>query len=185
MKEDPSPIDLLRHLEEVAKAEDPARATIFADFSEDLGPFGESRQPMTGVADLIGYNRYVGWYMLKNAMAGKILGGMMDKFHARHPTVPISISEYGAGGAITQHSDDPTSGYVASAGRPQPEEYESYVHELSWPAIASRDYVFASWVWNMFDFASDLRSEGDAVDINTKGLVTMDRRVKKDAFYYY
>lgn len=185
VKEDPSPIDLLRRLEEVAKAEDPSRPTIFADFSEDLGPFGERRQPMTGVADLVGYNRYVGWYMLQNAMAGQILGGMMDKFHAKHPDVPISISEYGAGGAITQHSDNPTLGYVAFAGRPQPEEYESYVHELNWPAIESRDFIFASWVWNMFDFASDLRSEGDAVDINTKGLVTMDRKVRKDAFYYY
>ena len=101
--------------------------TIFADFSEDLGEFGKTRQPMTGVADLIGYNRYPGWYFFQNPQAGMILGGMMDSLHAKNPDVPIAISEYGAGGAITQHSDDPVSGYVASAGRPQPEEYQAYV----------------------------------------------------------
>jgi beta-galactosidase len=185
MKEDPSPIDLLRRLQEVAKEEDPATPTIFADFSEDFGPFGERRQPMTGVADMIAYNRYPGWYYMKGPGAGKVLGGMMDALHARHPTIPIGISEYGAGSGLTQFSDDPTTGYVSSAGRPQPEEYGTFVHEMLWPAIAERDYLFASWVWNMFDFASDLRNEGDSVDINTKGLVSMDRKVKKDAFYYY
>jgi len=185
MKENPSPIDLLKRMNEVAKEEDPSRATVFADFSEDLGFFGKIRQPMTGVADLVGYNRYPGWYFFQTPQAGLVLGGMLDSLHAKNPAVPVSVSEYGAGGAISQHSDDPVSGYVASAGRPQPEEYQAFVQELTWPAIASRDYVFASWVWNMFDFASDLRNEGDSVDINTKGLVTMDRKTRKDAFYYY
>jgi beta-galactosidase len=56
---------------------------------------------------------------------------------------------------------------------------------MLWPAIAERDYIHGSWVWNMFDFVSDLRNEGDSVDINTKGLVSMDRKVKKDGFFYY
>jgi beta-galactosidase len=97
----------------------------------------------------------------------------------------MSISEYGAGGAITQHSDNVTAGYLNFTGRPQPEEFESFVHEQNWPAIRDRKFVFASWVWNMFDFASDLRDEGDSVDLNTKGLVTFDRKTRKDAFYFY
>ena len=37
----------------------------------------------------------------------------------------------------------------------------------------------------MFDFPSDGRSEGDHLGINDKGLVTGDRKTRKDAFYYY
>ncbi len=142
-------------------------------------------EQLAGAADMIGYNRYYGWYYPQPLKAAEQLASYMDKFHIKHPTLPISISEYGAGGAITQHSDNVLTGYVNATGRPQPEEYESWVHEQSWPVIAKRDYIWGSYVWNMFDFASDLRNEGDAVDINTKGLVTMDRKVKKDAFYYY
>ncbi|MEZ5743711.1 MAG: glycoside hydrolase family 2 TIM barrel-domain containing protein [Sphingomonadaceae bacterium] len=184
-EETASPIDLLRRMEEVAKEEDTSRPTTFADFSEDMGYFGKNRQPMTGVADLVAYNRYPGWYYNKGPGAGRVLGGMLDMHHAKNPTVPIGVSEYGAGAGLSQFSDDPTSGFVASAGRPQPDEYAAYVHEMLWPAIAERDYIHGSWVWNMFDFVSDLRNEGDSVDINTKGLVSMDRKVKKDGFFYY
>ena len=184
-KEEPSPVDLLRRMEEVAKEEDPYRPTVFADFSEDFGQFGERRQDLTGVADLVAYNRYPGWYYVPGAMAARGLAGMLDALHAKHPEIPIGVSEYGAGSGLTQFSDDPSSGYVAFAGRPQPEEYAAYVHEQLWPVIAERDYIYGSWVWNMFDFASDLRNEGDSVDINTKGLVSMDRELRKDPFYYY
>lgn len=185
ISEVPQPLALLQHLNAIARAEDPHRPTFMADFSEQQGDFDRDRQALTGVTDLMGYNRYPGWYYLQNANSGRALGGMMDRLHAAHPGLPLSITEYGAGGAPSQHSDDPLSGYVSFAGRPQPEEYQTVVHELLWPAIASRDYIFASWVWNMFDFPSDLRNEGDSVDINTKGLVTMDRNYRKDAFYYY
>ncbi len=184
-QENPQPLPLLQRLREIANEEDPHRPTIFADFSEQQGEFGERRQALEQATQLIGYNRYPGWYYLQNPMAGRALGGIMDRLHATHPETPVSISEYGAGGATTQHSDDPVSGFVSSAGRPQPEEYQALVHELLWPAIESRDYIFASWVWNMYDFPSDLRNEGDSVDINTKGLVTFDRETRKDAFYFY
>ncbi len=181
----PSPVQLLRRLHEVAKQEDPARATVFADFSEDMGEFGKTRQDLSKVTDLIGYNRYFGWYMPQPLNAAKQLGTVMDRLHAKHPGKPISLSEYGAGAAPSQHSDDIRSGFVNFAGRPQPEEFANFVHEASWPAIRERDYIFGSWVWNMFDFTSDLRLEGDSVDLNTKGLVTSDRKTRKDAFYYY
>ncbi|GGB87323.1 beta-galactosidase [Novosphingobium endophyticum] len=181
----PKPLALLQHLNEIAKREDPDRPTTFADCCEGLGMMQTAGEKLAGTADLIGYNRYYGWYYPKPLEARAQLGEMLDKMHGEHPELPISVSEYGAGGAISQHTDDVTGGFINFVGRPHPEEYEAWVHEQSWPAIKERDFVFASWVWNMFDFASDLRDEGDAVDLNDKGLVTADRKVKKDAFWYY
>jgi beta-galactosidase len=190
-KEPVKPLKLLQHIAKIAKEEDPSRPTIFADCCEDVrSPVaGLTEQvqgeTLAGAADMIGYNRYYGWYYPQPLKAAAQLATQMDKFHVKHPSLPISISEYGAGGAISQHSDNPTGGFVNAIGRPQPEEYESWVHEQSWPVIRDRVYIFGSYIWNMFDFASDLRNEGDSVDINTKGLVTFDRKTKKDAFYYY
>ncbi|MCJ2180271.1 glycoside hydrolase family 2 TIM barrel-domain containing protein [Novosphingobium album (ex Hu et al. 2023)] len=185
-KEPTKPLALLKRLQEVAKEEDPSRPTTMADCCEDLGMMAKTAgEQVVGTADLVGYNRYYGWYYPKPLEARAELGAQLDKFHVKHPQLPISVSEYGAGGAVSQHSDDVTSGFVNFIGRPHPEEYEAWVHEQTWPAIAARDFVFASWVWNMFDFASDLRGEGDSIDLNDKGLVTADRKVRKDAFWFY
>lgn len=175
-------LSLLRHLNEVAHGEDGTRPTTFADCCES-GAMGApaGAEMLAGTTDLIGYNRYFGWYYGKPAD----LGPALDDYHARHPANPISISEFGAGGALSQHSDNPLGGPINAFGRPHPEEYQSWYHEESWKQIKQRDYVFAAWVWNMFDFASDLREEGDATDINDKGLVSYDRKVRKDAFYFY
>ncbi|CCW15995.1 Beta-galactosidase [Sphingobium indicum BiD32] len=184
-REPAKPLALLQHLQAVAKEEDPFRPTAFADCCEGLSMIQTAGEKLAGTADLIGYNRYFGWYYPKPLEARQQLGAQMDKFHAEHPALPISVSEYGAGGAISQHSDNIRTGFINAIGRPQTEEYLGWVHEANWPAIRERDYIFASWVWNMFDFPSNLREEGDSVDLNTKGLVTFDRKVKKDAFYYY
>ncbi|TCM38719.1 beta-galactosidase [Novosphingobium sp. ST904] len=183
--EPPQPLALLRHLNQIAKQEDPSRPTTFADCCEGLTMFKTAGEGLAGAADLIGYNRYYGWYMPNPTDARRQFGEALDKLHADHPTLPISVSEYGGGGSLTQHSDNVRAGFVNMAGRPQPEEFESFVHEENWPVIRERDYVFASWAWNMFDFPSDLRQEGDAIDLNTKGLVSFDRKTRKDAFYYY
>lgn len=165
----------------VGKAEDPSRPTVFADCCED-SPFSmKGQQELSGVTDLNGYNRYYGWYYGTPADYGK----EVDKLHAKHPTTPISISEYGAGGALTQHTDNVLGGPISAFGRIQPEEYESWYHEEAYRRLKTKPYLYATWVWNMFDFASDMRNEGDAVDLNTKGLVSYDRGTKKDAFYYY
>ena len=147
-----------------------------------MGMSGQAK--LAGTADLIGYNRYHGWYMPEPLKARAQLGATLDKLHAKHPTLPMSLSEWGAGGALSQHSDDVSSGFLNFIGRPQPEEYQAYAIEQNWLAIRERKYLYASWLWNMFDFASDLRGEGDSFDINTKGLVSFDRKHKKDAFYY-
>jgi beta-galactosidase len=184
-KEPAKPLKLLQHMQEIAKAEDPSRPTIFADCCEEQSMLATAGEPLAGTADMIGYNRYYGWYYPKPLQAQADFGAQLDHFHAKHPALPMSVSEYGAGGAVSQHSDDPTAVPISFVGRPQPEEYQSWVLEQNWAAIKTRKFVFASWIWNMFDFASDLREEGDSVDLNTKGLMTFDRKVKKDAFYFF
>ena len=181
----PKPLALLQHLNAVAKQEDPDRPTTMADCCEGLSMITTAGEKLAGTTDLIGYNRYFGWYYPKPLKAASQLGQALDTLHSTHPRLPISLSEYGAGGAISQHSDDVKSGFINFIGRPHPEEYQAWVHEQSWPVLSKRNFVFASWVWAMFDFSSDLRGEGDAYDLNDKGLVTADRKERKDAFWFY
>lgn len=173
---------LLRELQALAKAEDPQRATVVADCCEDTPGDKVAWLPaLAGIADLMGYNRYFGWYY---GEAGD-LGPHLDALHAKHPRIPVSVSEYGAGAALGQHADDPRGGPIDPGSRWHPEEFQAWYHEQAWPQVAARDYLWGAWIWNMFDFSSPVRQEGDATDINDKGLVTFDRKVKKDAFYYY
>ena len=172
---------LLRELNALSHSEDRTRPTVIADCCEATpGEKVDYLPTLTGEADLMGYNRYFGWYY------GKVgdLGPHLDALHSKYPKVPLSVSEYGAGAALSQHVDDPATHKINAGGRPHPEEYQSWIHEQSWPQLRVRRYLWATWIWNMFDFPSR-RKEGDAVDINDKGLVTLDRMVKKDAFYYY
>lgn len=174
---------LLAELNALAHQEDTTRLTTFADCCEETNSLPNGQQPemLAGTTDVMGYNRYYGWYYDAPAKLGK----MLDHFHAKHPTVPLSVSEYGAGGALTQHSDDLTGAPIRAWGRPHPEEFQDYYHEESWKQLKARHYLFANWIWNMFDFSSDLRQEGDAIDLNDKGVVTYDRKTRKDAFYFY
>jgi beta-galactosidase len=182
------PTVLLRSLNETAKREDPSRATTLADCCENAIPpraaaqmQGEVREPIVGIADTVGYNRYFGWYA--GQFAG--FGQMLDEAHARHPSLPISVSEYGAGAALTQHSDNPEGGPINPHGRPHPEEYQNWYHEKSWATLKPREYLWGCFIWNLFDFSSDSRQEGDLTDINEKGLVSYDRQTRKDAYYFY
>ena len=183
------PGSLLKSLQVLAKSQDPDRSTTFADCCEvsilphvgsDIAGISP-REAIVGIADTIGYNRYFGWYTGRFAD----FGAMLDQAHARHPQVPLAVSEYGAGAALTQHSDDPTGGPINPHGRPHPEEYQNIYHEASWSALRQRPFVWGSFIWNLFDFSSDARREGDLTDINEKGLVSYDRRIHKDTFYYY
>ena len=183
------PRSLLESLNRLAKSEDPGRFTTLADCCEvGLPPHrgsgvanGAPRDEIVGVTDVVGYNRYFGWY------TGEFsdFGVMLDAAHARHPRLPLAISEYGAGAALTQHSDDPAGGPINPHGRPHPEEMQNLYHEASWSVLRQRTYLWGVFIWNLFDFASDSRKEGDLTDINEKGLVSYDRTVTKDAFYFY
>lgn len=178
----PDPMPLLRELNALAKAEDPSRPTTLATCCEGRVFAPGVEVPITAAAaDLGGANRYFGWYFGKP----EDLGGHLDVLHATRPDQPLSVTEYGAGGATTIHTDDVLGGPVDSRGRNQPEEYESYIHEQNWGTLAGKPYLWATWLWNAFDFATTIRREGDANDINTKGLVTYDRKIRKDAYYFY
>jgi len=177
---------LMNALDALAHAEDPTRPTTIAVCCEPLPGEPETGVDRTsGTADLVGYNLYLGWYGSGHVEEASRLGAVMTALHALHPTLPVGIGEYGAGGAITQHTDNPFGGKIESISRPQPEEVESAVHELSWRAIKPLPFLWGTYVWQMFDATSDVRREGDASDVNTKGLVTFDRRVRKDPFYFY
>ncbi|VXB23292.1 glycoside hydrolase family 2 TIM barrel-domain containing protein [Brevundimonas sp. G8] len=178
----PDPLPLLHELDALAKKLDPSRHTTLATCCE-ARHFAEGvTVPATAVAaDLGGMNLYYGWYY----DGPSDLAAALDSVRQRRPEQPLAITEYGAGGATTMHTDNPLGGPIDSRGRAQPEEYESYIHEQAWSILAPRDYLWGTWLWNGFDFATTIRREGDADDINTKGLITYDRKIKKDAYFFY
>ena len=125
------------------------------------------------ITDVVSYNHYFGWYGGDTSMNGP----WFDRFHAKYPNKPIGVSEYGCEG-LNWHSSDPTQGDYT-------EEYQTYYHEELIKQLFTRPYIWATHVWNMFDFGADARAEGGENGQNHKGLVTMDRKYKKDAFYAY
>jgi beta-galactosidase len=178
----PDPMPLLKALNTLAHEEDPSRPTALATCCEGRVFAAGVDVPTTAeAADLGGANRYFGWYF----GAPDDLGPHLDALHAKRPRQPLSVTEYGAGGGVTIHTDDVLGGPIDSRGRVQPEEYESYIHETAWATLSRKSYLWGTWLWNAFDFATTIRHEGDADDINTKGLVTYDRKIRKDAWYFY
>ncbi len=129
--------------------------------------------PYLLIPDVVSYNHYFGWYGGDTSMNGP----WFDKFHATHPQIPIGCSEYGCE-ALNWHTSDPKQGDYT-------EEYQAYYHEELIRQLFSRKYMWATHVWNMFDFGADARAEGGENGQNHKGLVTMDRKYKKDSFYAY
>ena len=129
--------------------------------------------PYLQIPDVVSYNHYFGWYGGETAMNGP----WFDKFHATHPNIPIGCSEYGCE-ALNWHTSNPTQGDYT-------EEYQAYYHEELIRQLFSRKYIWATHVWNMFDFGADARAEGGENGQNHKGLVTIDRKYKKDSFYAY
>ena len=125
------------------------------------------------IPDCVAYNHYFGWYGGDTSMNGP----WFDNFHAHHPDIPVACSEYGCE-ALDWHTSDPQQGDYT-------EEYQAYYHEELIKQFFSRKYLWATYVWNMFDFGADARNEGGENGQNHKGLVTFDRKYKKDAFYAY
>ncbi len=177
---------LMQALSDLAHREDPSRPTTIAVCCEPLpGEPDKGLDTTSGTADTVAYNLYRGWYGTSQVADAAELGPIMAALHRQRPRLPVGVGEYGAGAAVTQHTDDPLGGRIEAVGRPQAEEVQSRVHELSWKGMKSQDFLWGTWVWQMFDATSDVRQEGDASDINTKGLVTADRRIRKDAYYFY
>lgn len=125
------------------------------------------------IPDVVSYNHYFGWY------GGNLedYGPWFDKFHAKYPNTPIGISEYGCE-ALNWHNSKPEQGDYS-------EEYQAVYHEALIRQLFVRKYIWATYLWNMFDFGADARAEGGENGQNHKGLITIDRKYKKDAFYAY
>ncbi len=129
--------------------------------------------PYVQIPDVVSYNHYFGWYGGETSMNGP----WFDNFHKTYPEIPIGISEYGCE-ALNWHTSNPTQGDYT-------EEYQAYYHEELIKQISERPYIWATHVWNMFDFGADARNEGGENGQNHKGLITFDRKYKKDSFYAY
>jgi len=159
----------LRDLHELAKSMDPSRLTTMAQVS--MTPMDSEHNFIT---DLTSYNHYFGWYV------GDVEdnGPWLDKFHAMHPDKPLGVSEYGAENILSWHTAEPDN-------HDYTEEYANYYHQEMLKTFAARPYLWATHQWNCFDFAADARNEGGVKGRNNKGLITYDRKTKKDAFYVY
>ena len=165
---DPELIENHRLLNDLCHRMDPTRKTVLACVS-----MCDINDPYIQIPDVISYNHYFGWYGGDVSMNGP----WFDMFHAAYPDIPIGCSEYGCE-ALNWHNSTPRQGDYT-------EEYQAYYHEELIKQLYSRKYIWATHVWNMFDFGADARSEGGEAGQNHKGLVTFDRKYKKDSFYAY
>ncbi len=166
--DDPDLIENHKILNDLCHKLDPTRLTTIAVVSM-CSIDAEYLQ----IPDVISYNHYFGWYGGDTSMNGPFF----DNFHAKYPNIPIGMSEYGCE-ALNWHTSKPEQGDYT-------EEYQAYYHEELIKQLYTRDYIWATHVWNMFDFGADARAEGGEDGQNHKGLITFDRKYKKDSFYAY
>lgn len=158
-----------RKLNDLCHALDMTRPTVMADVF-----MLETDSPMLEIPDMNSYNLYFGWYLGELEQNDSFF----DAYHNTYPDRVIGLSEYGADANPAYHSANPERGDYT-------EEYQCIYHEHMAKMIEERPYLWATHVWNLFDFAADGRDEGGKHGVNQKGLVTIDRKLKKDAFYLY
>jgi len=167
-EDDPDLIENHNILNDLVHEMDKTRKTVMACIS-----MCKIDAPYIQIPDVVSYNHYFGWYGGNTDMNGP----WFDNFHSKYPNIPIGVSEYGCE-ALDWHTSNPTQGDYT-------EEYQAYYHEELIKQLFTRKYIWATHVWNMFDFGADARAEGGENGQNHKGLMTMDRKYKKDAFYAY
>ncbi len=165
---DPDLLENHRILNDLCHEMDKTRPTTIAAVSPC-----PIESPYIQIPDVVSYNHYFGWYGGDTSMNGP----WFDKFHERWPNIPIGCSEYGCE-ALNWHTSNPTQGDYT-------EEYQAYYHEELIKQLFTRKYMWATHVWNMFDFGAEASSEGGENGQNHKGLMTFDRKYKKDSFYAY
>ena len=162
-------LDNHRVLNDLCHKMDDTRLTTLACYAM-CGPFN----PVAHITDLVSWNLYLGWYV-----PGLFLNDLwMDFFHLCYPNRPLGFSEYGAEGMPNLHSEHPRRG-------DHTEEYQALYHEYMLRCFERHPWLWSTHVWNMFDFAADARDQGGEPGMNHKGLVTFDRKTKKDSFYLY
>ena len=162
-------IEGLRRLNDLAHTLDPSRVTTCAQVA-----MAKPDSQLNRLTDILGYNHYFGWYM----QTVYALDKWLDDFHALNPDAKLCLSEYGAEAVIGYYSENPVQGDYS-------EGYQAIYHEHYIDAVNAREWMWGSYVWNMFDFGSAARNEGGVRGRNNKGLVTIDRKIRKDAFYLY
>ena len=165
----PGLVENHRDLNALVKELDPTRLTTIAHVT--LLP---QDSPLHDITDVESYNHYFGWY------GGKYTDNeaWLDAYHMKYPDRCLGLSEYGAEGIITYQNNDPKC-------RDYSEAYQAEYHEHMAKILMERDWLWSTYVWNMFDFGCAARDEGGVAGRNNKGLVTMDRKIKKDSFYLY
>ncbi|MBR5521651.1 MAG: glycoside hydrolase family 2 protein [Oscillospiraceae bacterium] len=162
-------LDNHRRLNKFVKEFDPTRPTTLACYAM-CHPF----HPVSKITDIVAWNLYLGWYA-----PGLFLNDWFMKFyHWKYPERPLGYSEYGAEGMPNLHSARPKRG-------DHTEEYQAKYHEYMLECFERHPFLWGTYVWNMFDFAADARDQGGEPGMNHKGLVTFDRKIKKDSFYIY
>ncbi len=166
-------VKLIEQLKRIAKGIDSKRIIVLASDS--------CMKKENKVVDNVMFNTYPGWYFSgPDAMKRTI-----EKWRKKYPNQGMAIAEYGAGASVYQHASTKPNKKPSTTGNWHPEEWQTYCHECHYRAIADKPYLWGTYIWNMFDFASIWRSEGDHEGRNDKGLVTYDRKTKKDVFYFY
>ena len=162
-------LDNHRELNDLCHKMDPTRFTTLACYAM-CGPFN----PVAHITDTVSWNLYLGWYV-----PGLFLNDLwMDFFHKVYPDRCLGYSEYGCEGMPNLHSSHPHRGDHS-------EEYQAIYHEYMLKCFERHPWMWATHVWNMFDFAADARNQGGEPGMNHKGLITFDRKTKKDSFYLY
>ena len=158
----------------VAHGEDPTRPTI--------GAMNDKPPPqLAKIPDQIGWNLYPFWYWKLSASTN--FSQYLDKLRPASPHGAFCISEYGAGANAFQYEQNPSLPKTTNSWHP--EEWQAIAHEHDWAILKTKPYIWATFAWCMFDFTSPVRHEGGVPARNDKGLVTADRKIKKDAFYFY
>lgn len=165
---------LTQSLHDLCKTEDPDRYTV------SVNGYGSVDHPVNGNTDIQGMNRYYGWYERKL----QDMEPWIEKIEREYPWCPLILSEYGADANIAHQTEllgdalDWTSPFY-------PETFQTKTHEEHWPVIARHKQIVASYLWNMFDFAVPTSRRGSVEARNMKGLMTIDRKIKKDSYYWY
>lgn len=165
---------LTQALHDLAKTEDPDRYTAA------VNGFGHTDHPVNQNADIQGMNRYFGWYERKL----QDIEPWVEGLEKNYPWQKLMITEYGADANINHQTE-----YLGDAlnwGKPfYPETFQTKTHEYHWSVIEKHPYIVASYLWNMFDFAVPMWSRGGVAARNMKGLITFDRKIKKDSYFWY
>ena len=167
----PPPDDLLKHLKSVVQELDPSRLIVCAIYKK--------KTSYNQIADHPCFNIYPGWYQGLNSLVPTI-----EEDHAEIGK-RIGLSEYGAGANASQHEEGPPAQGARNQPQYHPEEWQTFVHETNWAVMNNNPLLWGTFVWCMFDFQVAARHEGDQPDLNDKGLVTQDRKTKKDAYFFY